>query len=268
MPFDFEANKVVEDINKVPEDFRSFYKEASDGSGHALDESSPAVKSAVKVISGLWSTVANQRREVEGKIKTGVETALSPLSEYGSDANAILEAITTRIDEAKKGGKGAKDAEAALDKLRKDLTDVHSAEKNKWTEKEKTLVDQIRKLLVDNVIGEALGDRAVSQTVARRVIADFVDIDADEAGDFRTIVKDEHGDTRKRVTDGQFFTVDDLIKELQGKDDYKPLFKSEAPRGSGSPPGGPSRRVEVPVPGANKSAVDKIRDGLRTRDRR
>jgi hypothetical protein len=265
MPFDFSANRTVEDLTKVPEDFRGFYKEASDGSGHVLDEANPVVVSAVKVIGGLWTTVANQRREIETKVKTGVEGALAPLSEYGADANAILEAVTAKLDEAKKSGvRGSKDQEAALEKLRKDLGDVHVAKERQWEESRTGLIGQIRRLLVDNQIGEALGDRALSPKVAKRVIGDFVDIEEDEGGNFRTIVRDPvTNEPRKRVTDGGLLTVQELVGELATNDEYKPLFKSEAPKGSGSSPGGPGKRVEHTPPAAQKSYVDKITAGLR-----
>lgn len=268
MPFDFSTNKTVEELSSVPEDFKSFFQETTDGSGFSLSEDQ-RVKDAVKVISGLWSTVSNQRKELDTNVETGLKEALSPLSDFGDSAESILEAIAARVEEAKKSGKTDKDVDAATDKLRKDLTDVHEAEKRNWTDEKGSLVGQIRGLLVDNVINEALGDRAVSSMVARRVIADFVDIDSDENGKFRTIVKDPDNpkQARKNVTDGQLFKVEDLIKELSGKDDYKPLFKSEAPKGSGSQPGAPSRRVDIPVPGEKKSSYNKIRDGLKKREK-
>lgn len=264
MPFDFDANKTVEDLNTVPEDFRPFYEEGTDGT-FSLSGSAP-VTSAVKVIGGLYKTVGNVRREVD--TLKGKQIDLGPLKEYGEDPEAIATAITAKIEEIKKSGKSDADTDAAVEKLRKDLTDVHVAEKNKWGEDRNTLVSQIRSLLVDNKINEAIGDKTVSPVVARRVIADFVDIEQDENGNFRTIVKDEQGGARKRVTDGQLVTVDDLVKELMGKEEFQPLFKSDAPRGAGSPPGGPGRKIQSALPeGHKKSSFEKIRDGLAKRQR-
>lgn len=265
MPFDFSANRTVEDLNTVPEDFRCYYKEASDGSGHALDDSNPVVKSAVKVIGGLWTTVANQRREIEGKVESGVKSALEPLSEYGADANAILEAVTAKLEDAKKSGvRGSKAQEEALEKLRKDLGDVHVAKERQWEESKSGLIGQIRRLLIDNQIGEALGNKAVSPKIAKRIIGDLVDIEADEGGNFRTIVRDPTtGEARKRVTDGGLLTVNELVGELATNDEYKPLFKSEAPKGSGSAPGGLGKQVDHTPTAPKASYVDKITAGLR-----
>lgn len=266
MPFDFNANRTVEKIDVVPEDFRPFYVESSDGSGFTLADS-PQVASAVKVISGLYKTVSNTRKEADDL--RGQSVDLSPLKDYGDTPEEIATAFTAKIEEIKKSGKSNADVEDQLNKLRRDLTDVHTAEKTKWGERETGLIKQIRNLLVDNVINEALGDSAVSPKMARRVISDFVDIEADENGNFRTIVKDaENGGARKNVTDGQLFTVEDLVKELKGHDDYKPLFKSDAPKGSGSRPGAPSRFVDrKPDAGEGKSSLDKIKSGLDARAR-
>lgn len=263
--FDFDVNKTVDDLSGVPADFKDYYVQTSDGSGYALNEESVVVKNSVKVIKGLWQTIANQRKESEPLVKKQVAEILGGLTDLGDSPESILEAVDTRVADAKKG-KSNKDVEAATDKLRKDLTDVFDAKENGWGDEKGGLVSQIRKLLVTNVINEALGDRAVSPSVARRVIADFVDIDTDEAGQFRTIVKDGK-DARKNVTDGQLFTVESLIDELTGMDEYKSLFKSEAPHGSGPNPGD-MRRVIRPTgaQGPTELSADaKLLQGLDAR---
>ncbi len=63
-----------------------------------------------------------------------------------------------------------------------------------------------------------------------------------------------------------FDTLDqliDLVKDMKSSTKYAPLFKSEAPRGSGAPPGGAASRVSRPVEAM--SSIEKIAAGLRER---
>lgn len=264
MPFDFQANREVEDINKITEDFRPFYKEKDDGTGWVLSDD-PQVQSAVKVISGLFKTVSDTRRERDTFRGRAVD--LGPLSEFGQTPDEIAEAVRNRIEEARSAGRTDEDLQAAQDRLRRELQSGHDSEKTKWTERERFLVSEIEKLTLDTALDAALGDRAVSRPVAKKVLRDFLKAEPDpETGTYRTIVPDERGDPRRRVSDGQLFTAEDLVKECMDREDFQILFKSEAPNGSGSKPGSSQRRVPSGIdPNRQKSAHEKIRDGLSKR---
>jgi hypothetical protein len=86
----------------------------------------------------------------------------------------------------------------------------------------------------------------------------------EEDGKFNVHVVDAQGDTRYSGSTGAPMTITELVAEMKGTDKFKPLFKSEAPKGGGKQPG----HTHVPAGGGGEmSATDKIEAGLAARRR-
>lgn len=258
MPFDFSKNQTVESIDSVPPDFQPFYKEAEDG-GFELDSENPVVAKSVTVITGLNKALGKARKEVKDAAGSAVD--LTPLAEFGDSPEAILETFQSKIDEVSKskGKASAEDLQRQLDKARADWEKASSAEKEKLTTRAEGLLSHLRKHLVENALTQAMIEEGVDdpELLMPHVLPSVSA--REENGDFVVRVVDEEGDIRHGST-GSEMTLIERVREMKGMDKYGRFFKSEAPKGGGTPPGSGSRRP--PQTPEKMSPTDKIKVGL------
>lgn len=144
MDFSFSDNQSVEDINKVPQDFRGLYKQGSDGK-YALNAEDEGVKSAVSAITRLNSALAAERKNRPAKVD------LSALKDYGETPEEIAKNISEKMSELEEAAAGSKDAKLNLDKVKEDLAKGHSKELEKMTKRTEALTGQLHTLLVENL---------------------------------------------------------------------------------------------------------------------
>ena len=259
MRFVLGDNQTVESLETVPEDFRSFYEEGSDGSFKLAD--SPAIKSAVKVIDGLGRTVKATRKEADDLRGKAID--LGPLSEFGDGPEAIRAAIDNRIAELQGKLKSKGDNATEIEKVRADLKAANATALAAKDKEIGTLADQLAGLMIDGQLDDALGDRAVNKKVAKRVIGDFVRASRNENGEFSVVVVDDDGDARTNPTTGEPMGIADLVEFVSKSEDYASLFKSDTKNGGGTPPGAPSRRSRPNLgDGKEMTPLQKISAGL------
>lgn len=256
MDFDFNENQQVDNLEKVPQDFRGLYVEGEDGK-YKLDSENESVKSAVSAVTRLNQALRAARADAKAKGEKSVD--LSPLEDFGKTPDEIRQAFDSRIEELRTELTKDGDAKVNLDKIKQEMATAHAKDLEKREAREKALQDQLYGMLVKseavNAIAEAKGDTELLMPF----IVNQVKV-VEEDGQFQAYVVDPQGDRRYSGVTGQPMTIKELVAEMKGNEKYGRLFESEQPPGGGTPPGGPSQR---PAPRTQQlSANEKISAGL------
>lgn len=262
MEFDFAENTEVSSIDSVPEDFRGLYVRDGDEGPFKLNSEDAGVKSAVAAITRLNTSLKASR--AEAKANKGKQIDLSALSDFGSDPDSILEGFNNKIAELNESlkAKGGKDLERQVDKIKQDLAQAHAKDLEGKDNRIGALTGQLHALLVTNEATSALAEAgALDSDLALPFITKQVKVDETD-GNFKVNVVDDAGDVRYSGVTGQPMSIKELVAEMKGKDKFGPLFKSEAPKGGGTPPQGGNNRGAHKVDPQNMSSVDKISAGL------
>jgi hypothetical protein len=254
----------VTDLAKVPTPFQSFYSEEAGEDGTFALRDSPTVKGSVEVITGLTKSLKASR--ADAKAHKGKAVDLSPLSEFGEDVSTIAGAVTAKIEELQEQVKGGKAAKVNIEKIKTDLATKYDGQIQGRDTRIEALHGQLYRHLVEATASAALGDKVVNQALALPHVLSQVRA-TEEDGEYKVFVVDAAGDRRFSGVTGKEMSVVELVKEMETSEMYAPLFKSETKRGSGSPPGAPSRQAG-PAAEGKKTSVDKIASGLEARSRR
>jgi hypothetical protein len=259
MAFDFETNAVVKDINIVPDQFRPLFAEDPAEKGvFKLRSDDSAVKGAVEAIVGL-----NKALRAERKISTdlkGRAVDLSPLTEFGTSPEEIKSGIQAKIDEFQEQLAKGKDAKLDLEKIKADIKAAHAKDLGTKDGTIKNLTTQLESILIDNALRSAIGDQSVDADLVLPFAKAFMRT-SQEDGRFRAVVVDAEGSQRVNGATAQPMSPAELIADMKRNPKYAPLFKSEVPRGGGTPPG--STGARIPPAGTKLSSIDRISAGLR-----
>lgn len=255
--FDFEQHREVADLEKVPEQFRPLYVEKEEGEGFELS-GNETVKSAVEAIVGLNRSLKAARSDTK-KAKAG-KVDLSALSEYGESVDEIVAGVSAKLEELDGQLAAGKDAKINIDKIKEELAKVHAKDVGVKDTRITALTGQLYKLMVETSARQALDGKAIDADLVMPFLTDRIKV-VEEDNVFQVLVVDEQGDRRFSGVTGTAMTIKDLVGEMQKQDKFAPLFKSEAPKGSGHLPG-TSVTPTPTIPGQKKTSHDKIRDGL------
>jgi hypothetical protein len=254
MEFDFSQNQVVEDLNKVPEQFRGAFIEnpEKEAGGFVIN---PQVKPLAEAISGLNTALAKARKDAKVKGITP-EQLLEPLG--FSSIEEVQQSIATLKEQVEKAG----DGKINLDKMKADMKrgfDEQLANKDKELN---GMSASLQRYLVEkeavNAITQAKGVSDLllphirSQTKVVRDGEEFVVRVIDSDGEFR-------GDGK-----GGFMGIKDLVAELKSSPTFGRAFESEAPRGGGTPPRQGPTQFQQRQP-KDMSPTEKIAAGLTKR---
>ncbi|ANT45247.1 structral protein [Xanthomonas phage Xoo-sp2] len=257
MDFEFLKNPTVDDVAKVPEQFRGFYAEGE--GGYVLQDSFKATAGAV---DGLNKSLKAARRDADEAKKNrpdlsgfaAIGQLLGLEGDEATNAEALQSAVNKVLGESK-------DGKVNWDKMKRDLEAGFNTKLQAKDGELATMSKSLQKYLVNSAAVAAIAahkgvpDLLLPHIAARtKVIRD--------GEDYVVRVVDESGDPRGNASGG-FMTVEDLVKELKGHATFGRAFESEAPNGGGKPPGSGNK------PPANKpgemTSVQKIAAGLAKR---
>lgn len=259
MQFDFNQSQTVEDINKVPEDFRGLYKEGSDGK-YTLNTEDAGVKSAVSAITRLNKSLAAAR--AEAKAKGEAKPDLSALSEFGETPEDVAKNVQAKIaeltDQLTKGDKN----KINVDKIKEDLAKEHAKQTQALTSKNEALTSQLHTLLVENAaVAEITAAKGVPDLLMPFVKSQIKVIEAD--GKLIPRVVDAQGDIRYSGVTGEPMSIKELVADMKGQEKYGRLFESEQKSGAGTRPGAVTQQPRKEA--GERSSVEKIAAGLSKR---
>ena len=137
---DFEFTP-VDDLTKVPEQFRPIYAQQPDGT-FAVGADFTGVATA---ITGFNKSNKTLRQELKSKAPVD----LSALADYGKTPEEIKASIEAKMVELQDAAAKGADNKAALEKLRNDMTAARAAEQQKAQAKVQALEGQLHKVLID-----------------------------------------------------------------------------------------------------------------------
>lgn len=259
MDFEFLKNPTVDDVAKVPEQFRGLYAQG-DG-GYVLNEDFKPIATA---IDGLNKSLKASRRDAdEAKRNRPDVSAYAQIGQLlgleGDDAvsaEALRAAVEKTIGESK-------DGKVNWDKMKKDLERGFQGQLQTKDGELQAMSKTLQKYLVTTAAVQAIAaHKGVPDLLLPHIQARTKVIKDGE--DYVVRVVDESGDPRGNASGG-FMTVEDLVKELKAHQTFGRAFESEAPNGGGKPPGSgtktPTQRQ------GELSPTQKIAAGLAKRGR-
>ena len=261
MDFEFADNLTVNNIEKVPEQFRALY--VKEGEAFRLKSDDPVAKGSIEAVLGLNKALKASRAEAKAKAALAVD--LSPLSDFGKTPEEIAQAVKARLEELQ--ASGSSKAKIDLEKIKADLAAGYAKQSEATKSQVVALTGQLNNVLVDQAVRSALGDQSVDPDLASRFVKDAVQM-VPEDGQFKVFVVDKDGNRRYSGVTGLPMTIVELVKEMKGSDKFAPLFKSDAPKGSGSAPGGAAGKTFSAQSGRTLSATEKIAQGLAAAQRK
>lgn len=262
--FDFEKNGDLETLDNVPEDFRSLYSERE--GRFVLNTEDETVGPALKALTGASKALRQARSDAEKA--RGQRIDLSPLADYGTTVDEILTSFTTRYDELQEQLKDKDGNQINVEKLKATLAEKHGNEIKTKNDQIEKLTGQIQSLVIDTDARRAIldNDPAVDIDIVLPFVSGQVKV-IDSDGKPAARVVDEDGEIRMSPVTGEPMTIDELVKGMKKSEKFGVFFKSDAPKGAGSNPGGSRRRVPVGVgaQGDDVPYVTKIARGLKRR---
>lgn len=258
MEWDFANNTLVEALEKVPSDFRSFYVE-KDGK-FALNSENAAIKSAVAVISGQNQALKASRAELKAR-KEATPQDLSLLSEYGTDPATILAKIKEREETLQGQIKGFNP-----EKVKEDLAKQYKGDVDKHATRAQKREEQLFRVLGLQAAQQALKELKGNESLLMPVIEKQIKAIEDKDGKVQVVVLDKSGDVRWSGVSGSPMSVPELVQELRSDAQYAVCFASDTPSGGGASPTNVARPTVIGSrPGTEPTgmtAMEKIRMGI------
>ena len=259
MDFNFNDHLQVENLEKVPEQFRGLYESNEEDGVFALSKDEKVV-GAVSAITGLNRALVAARAEAKAKGSNKVD--LSALKDFGDSPEEIASAIRNQIDglqaELAKGG----EAKLNLDTIKADLAKAHSnditAKDTEITNLKTTLYTYLVENRAQSDIVAAGGVPELLMPVLKQHLKPVI-----EDGSYTVRVVDSEGNIRYSGVTGEAMTPAERVAELKADEKFGRAFASEVKSGGGSAPS----RATITKPGENMSSVDKI-TGLLAQKRR
>lgn len=261
MEFKFADNKTVASLDKVPEQFRGAYEDAGDGTFKLSDGATWAATAIDSLNGSLFNARNENNRLVE--TKNELTTSITAFKALGDDAVAVAATIKKLEDAATKGGENKVDLEAIRKEAQENLDKV-MADNKAELEKERSAG---RRTHAESQINGALVEHKVRSNMApflRDHVVKNVDVVLGDDGTFVARVKGPDGNHRSDGVGG-FMTVQSLIKEMRGQEEFGAFFEGDGQSGSGTPPGAGTGTPPGDSGGKGRSAMDKISSGLKKR---
>jgi len=272
MPFDFEENQTVEDINNVPEEFQGLYEQTNEG--YQIADS---VKPLVDAYAGTTKALNKERNaksQANEEAKTrrhALKEVESIITEAGFDVgdeeipNVVKNVLSDLQTKAKNGEQLNVDLDKVRDEMKRKQDEAVSAKDKEIGARDKALEKIMIKGTAESELAAAKGNTRLLMPHIRDMTK-VVNTGNDDDGVpvYEVRVLDEDGDFR---TDGKggYMGVKDLIAEMKTMDEFKSAFESETPSGGGSQPGTGQKK---PSSGEKQSSNQKISAGLANRQRR
>lgn len=267
MPYNFEENASVTDVNSIPAEYRGLYAEGKNDAGETVFTVSDAAKALVGDYVGTNRSLIQSRadkkaasdesagRRVSAKL---VNEFVRNLGVEDVDENEPLTALNGFINDLTEQVKGGKAIKIDLDKIKAEskrlLDEAVSAEVAKTGKMQSTL----ERYLVGEAAGAAIADAKGSRELLLPIVKNQVRVIPD-GEDFVVRVVDSDGDVRSNGAGG-WMGIKELVAEMKLNDIYARAFESESPSGTGTKPG--STQMKTPRQGTDMTPAQKISAGL------
>lgn len=248
----WDFSQKVEDINAVPEQFRSVYVQ-----GEGENEGTFVVG---EQFSGLTTAII------------GLNTSLKASRDEASAAKANLkgwealgenpEAVTTSLETLTNERNEALDKNKSFDptKMREQIMGEAQAKITEASERSSLLQGALKHSLVNSAALGAISKHKGTPELLMPIIQSMVTM-TEKDGKFGVQVMDAEGSVRYSPTSGGLMTVDELVEEMKAHPSYGMAFKTDMKAGGGDA-GNTGRRGMHSADTGNMTAIDKISAGL------
>jgi len=221
-----------EDADEIPEALREHYAENDDGL-HVL-QLEGANGWAVEDVSKLRSTLG-KLKDAEKKAR-GELQGFRQLERSPEDIQAALQ----QLEEQQANGQDESERIAAL---RRELEQVRSASQQELQKATQPLqekldrrTDQVRNLIRDNALTQAIASRGGKPKVLMPALKEQLHVEEDDNGNLMAVVVDDEGTPRVTGKDLQPMGIDALVDEYQADPDWAGAFPGTNNSGGGAPP--------------------------------
>lgn len=231
----YTMDKVVDNLDGVPELYRGFYEKRADGKFELQD------------ISGLRSALSNVRRERD-EHKTKAQLVAS-WEKIGKTPEEIEQLLAAEADRTKKKHEEA----GEWDKLREQMNTAHATALMTKDKEIQRLTEALNEALVVGEASRVLAEEKGSTTLLLPHIQRNVRV-VEKDGKFIPVVVDKDGNSR---VDGQGLplSIKALVAEMKKSDEFSRAFDGTGQSGGGAPPGGRPPGGAPPAGGKNRSKM-------------
>jgi len=248
----WDFSQKVEDINSVPEQFRSVYVKG-EGEHEGTFIVGEQFTGLTTAIIGLNTSLKASRDEA-----SGVKATLKGWEALGESPEAVTTSLETLTNERNE----ALDKNKSFDptKMREQIMGEAQGKITEAMERSALLQGALKHSLVNSSALGAISKHKGTPELLMPIIQNMVSM-TEKDGKFGVQVLDAEGSVRYSPTSGGLMTVDELVEEMKAHPSYGMAFKSDM-KGGGGEGGDMGRRGMHSADTGNMSAIDKISAGL------
>lgn len=248
----WDFSQTVEDLNTVPEQFRSAYV-AGEGEHEGTFVVGEQFSGLTSAIIGLNTSLKASRDEA-----SQAKANLKGWAALGENPEAVTESINNLTEERNT----ALDKNKSFDptKMREQLMGEFQGKLTEATDRSALLQGALKHSLVNSAASVAIAAHKGTPELLMPIVQSQVQM-VEKEGKFGVQVIDSEGSVRYSPTSGGLMTVDELIVEMKAHPSYGMAFKTDMKGGEGGI-GDSGRRGMHSADTSNMSATDKISAGL------
>lgn len=267
MPFNFEENANVTDINTVPENYRGLYEEGQNSEGAKVFKISGAAAGIVADYIGTNKSLVQSRADKKAASDESASRRVTAKSVIDFtrnlgiddvDENEPLTSLTTFISDLTDQVKGGKQIKVDLDKIRNESKRLLSEAVAVEIAKTGKMQTSLERYLVGEAAGAAISDAKGSRELLLPIVKEQVRVIQD-GDDFVVRVVDGDGDVRSDGAGG-WMGIAALVAEMKTNERYARAFESETPAGTGTKPGSMTQKTVRQT--TDLTPAQKIASGL------
>lgn len=226
---------IVDDVSGVPEALRSYYEpiegdDAGDLAGKFRLKVEGSHGFALDNTDSLKTALSAEREKARQ-----LDTSLKSFE--GIDAKKAKEALAriAKIGDLDPAKEADRIAAEKVEAIKTQILGEVEAKETQWTGREKQLVGELNRVLVDSAALSALAAHKGNPKLLQRVVTDRLKL-VEKDGQFAVEVVDDKGLPRIKDARGTPMTVEDLVLELKGDKTFGVAFEGSGKSGGGTPP--------------------------------
>lgn len=271
MEYEFDLDNAIASLDAVPDDLKHFY--ASGDGGYRVTAN---MAGAAKRINGLTGNLKTERtsktnanREagasrLTSKGFTDLVAGISDLPEDKRNPEGLKAYLDDLATKATAGGRKGEEAARALEAVKQEMNRSHTTALAAKDGELQGMQGSLFKYMVGDVANTALAEHKGNPLFLRPHIDKNTKVVKNDKGDYDVRVLDDKGEIRYNG-EGNPMTVPEYVAVLKKDDRFAAAFEGRVASGGGNQSSKKTNEKQGNAAGGEKSANDKIRDGLKAR---
>lgn len=271
MEYEFDLDNAISSLDNVPDDLKHFYSQGDGGYRVAAN-----MTGAAKRLNGLTTNLRTERSkktQANGEAAqfrttlSGFKSIVDAIGDLDAD-NKTPEGLKNYIDglvaKAAKGGEKGAEAARQLEAVKQEMArDKAAAVKAVETERD-AMQTSLFKYMVGDVANTAISEHKGNPLFLRPHIDAATKVVKQEDGTYQVRVLDKDGNVRYNG-EGNPMTVPEFVATLKKDDRFAAAFEGRVQAGGGAPASRKTDPKSAENAGGQKSATQRIADGLKKR---